>query len=345
MNNVILRLTVLATVLFASCNGPVRNEQEAETNVITFREDSAGKKVDVLIDGKMFTSYQWPDSVYKPILYPILSPAGNLITRGFPLEPRPDEKHDHRHQVGNWLNYGNVNGFDFWGNGHSGEKLPKGGVIVHKSIDGISPGTARASLASSADWVDAEGRVLLTEETQFHFSSRDSIRVIDRITKLTARVSTVTFSDTKEGMFALRVARELELPSKQESGVAQPVSGRQVATGNYRSSEGITGEAVWSTRARWMALDGMLGDEAISVIVCDHPNNLNYPTWWHARGYGLLSANPLGAKDFTKGEVVENHSLSSGDTLVFRYRIILASGAQLTTEQINELSNEFSKEY
>src|SRR6478672_12224589 len=76
----------------------------------------AHRKVDVTIDGKPFTSYIWPSSLKKPVLYPLVSDEGITVTRGYPLEPLADERVDHPHHAGLWFNYGNVNGFDFWNN-------------------------------------------------------------------------------------------------------------------------------------------------------------------------------------------------------------------------------------
>lgn len=343
-----LRYPILALFLFFSCNQKAdQTSLGTADNQISFRKNIAEKRVDVLVDGELFTSYQWPDSVYKPVLYPIVSPGGTTITRGYPLEPRAGERTDHRHQVGNWLNYGNVNGYDFWGNGHSGEKLPNGGVISHRAIEQSREGKGEGSLTATASWTDPNGKELLSEKTQFHFHARDSIRIIDRVTTLTASGGVdVVFKDTKEGMFGLRVARQLELPAKDEV-VLTDASGKtnnDKANGNYRSSEGVTGEDVWSTRAKWMDLYGTIGDEKISVVICDHPDNISYPTWWHARGYGLFSANPLGAKDFTKGKEELNYKVAAGDSVTFRYRIIVASGEFLADEVINNLSNEFTKQ-
>ncbi|MDP4214409.1 MAG: PmoA family protein, partial [Bacteroidota bacterium] len=86
---------------------------------VKFIKREAEQRVDVMIDGKKFTSYWWPDSVMKPILYPMFSPGGAEITRGFPIKSRPGERTDHPHQVGMWLNYGDVNGIDFWGNSYA----------------------------------------------------------------------------------------------------------------------------------------------------------------------------------------------------------------------------------
>src|ERR1700748_3584411 len=78
--------------------------------------DEAHRRVDITIDGKPFTSYIWPTSLEKPVLYPLIDDSGTTVTRGYPLEPRPNERVDHPHHAGMWFNYGNVNGFDFWNN-------------------------------------------------------------------------------------------------------------------------------------------------------------------------------------------------------------------------------------
>ena len=348
-------LLLFVLIVIVSCSPKTdQHASSAQKNAIAFREDDANKKIDVLVDGQLFTSYRWPDGVFKPVLYPIISAGGSTITRGFPLAPRDGERNDHRHQVGNWLNYGNVNGFDFWGNGHSGEKSPNGGQIQHSTIESRSGGSDEGKMITSASWLDPDGNELLKEKTEFYFIARGPVRIIDRITTLTSSAQTdVTFKDTKEGMFAIRVARQLELPSDQEivltdaSGQARSAKDKSNAgvTGNYRSSEGITGEAVWGTRARWMNLYGTIGNEQVSVIVFDHPGNISYPTWWHARGYGLLSANPLGAKDFTQGKQDLNFSLQPGKAITFRYRIVIASGSHLPDHAVNELASEFANKY
>lgn len=344
---------LLGLALIASCSQKADQSTHRQTNEqITFREKLEEDKVDVLVGEKLFTSYRWPPNVYKPILWPILSAGGSTITRGFPLEPREGESKDHMHQVGNWLNYGNVNGFDFWGNGHTGERSPKGGEIRHIGIEKKTEGPAEASLVTSASWVDPDGTELMKEKTTFHFMSRGQVRIIDRVATLwNTSGKPVVFKDTKEGMFGLRVARPLELPAKDEettNDAAVHASLRahsHPVTGNYRSSEGVTGEAVWGTRARWMDLYGKIGEEKVSVVICDHPKNISYPTWWHARGYGLFSANPLGAKDFTDGKQELNFSLPPGDSIAFRYRIIVASGEYPTDQEVNRLADEFEKLY
>src|SRR6202451_4555331 len=67
--------------------------------------DSANRRVDITIDGQLFTSYIWPTTLKKPVLYPIIDASGVTLTRGWPLEPRPGERTDHPHPDCLWLNY------------------------------------------------------------------------------------------------------------------------------------------------------------------------------------------------------------------------------------------------
>lgn len=313
----------------------------------------ADKKIDVIIDGKFFTSYCWPDNVYKPVLYPVINHNGTEVTRGFPLKPREGERDDHIHQVGIWLNYGNVNGVDFWGTGHTGSKEPGNGVIKHLAVTKASDGKGEAVLGITASWIMPSGKEIISEKTEYHFIARGTNRIIDRITILNAADTAVLFKDTKEGMFGMRVARQLELPAKEmvvlldASGKPskEKVSAAAGATGNYLSSEGLTGDGVWGKRAKWMDLFGNIGDEKISIVICDHPKNQGYPTYWHARGYGLFAANPLGWSDFTNGKDVMGFTLKPKASVTFRYRVIISSGNHLEKKEIEDLFSDFSKRY
>jgi hypothetical protein len=356
MKRLFFFILILSVIFSVSCNSKSgKKEKEAQDAKISFAENSADKKIDVLIDGQLFTSFQWPDNVCKPVLYPVFTSAGTEITRGFPLNPRTGERADHPHQIGMWLTYGNVNGLDFWGNGSQGlgTRNTNGGVIKHLKTENFSEGIGEGSFVTTESWVDSSGAELLKENTEYHFIADGTTRIIDRITMLTAGEKEVVMPDTKEGMFGIRVARQLELPSVGDAVLlnADGTTSKVKDTlnigisGNYISSEGITGEEVWGTRAKWMNLSGSIDDEKISLIICDHPQNPNYPTYWHARGYGLFAANPLGVKDFTKEKETMNFSIQPGKTITFRYRVVVASGAHLTGDEINAFAEDFAAKY
>ncbi|MCK3682828.1 PmoA family protein [Maribellus sp. YY47] len=316
--------------------------------------DQANQKVEVTIDGKLFTSYIYPNTIMKPTLWPLMSPAGNMLTRSFPLAEKAGDRADHPHHVGVWLNYGDVNGLDFWNNSDAipEEKRSGYGTIYHQSVDKAESGDGKAALEVSAKWKSPDNEVLLDESTRFDFlAPSPDVRIIDRTTTLTAVADEVHFYDNKEGMFAIRVARELELPSDgptelvDSHGVVTRVENMDNSniTGNYHSSDGVEGEEVWGTRSRWMKLSGAINGENVSLVIVDNPANVGYPTYWHARGYGLFSANPLGQKIFSDGKQELNYSLKKGESTVFKYRLVVAS-ENMSDEEINRLADEFAKE-
>jgi hypothetical protein len=312
---------------------------QAQTNRIQLTHDEAKKRVDVTIDGKPFTAYIYPGPTVlkKPVLYPIRSAGGNFITRGWPMDPRPGERIDHPHHVGMWFNYGDVNGHDFWNNSTAVGPEHKGpfGTIVHTGVKSMKSGKDKAELVVTADWLDKDSKVMLQETTTYEFRGTADSRTIDRVTTLKAVDKEVVFKDNKEGLIALRLARQLEQPSTKPEvftdaqGVATkvPVLDNAGVTGKYHSSEGIEGDAVWGTRGKWVNLTGTVNGEAVSLVLLDHPQNVGYPTYWHARGYGLFAANPLGPSVLSEGKAPAlNYTLPAGKSVTFRYRLLVRSG-------------------
>ena len=352
-----MRLQTIAIMLIiAIASFPANAKAKKEAGLkIGFVVSETDKKVDVMIDGKLFTSYIWPDNVMKPVLYPVMTSEGTEITRGYPLKPRAGERVDHPHHIGIWFNYGDVDGFDFWNNSEAitADKKSGYGTVKHIKINQVKEGNGEALMVTTESWIDPSGKELISEKTEYHFIAKGKTRIIDRVSTLTATDKTVSMKDNKEGMIAVRVARQLELPSKDEvimtDAQGNPTTVKKMTnegvSGSYRSSEGIKDDAVWSTRAKWMDLNGTIGTEKIAVVICDHPKNQSYPTYWHSRGYGLFAANPLGWSVFTKGKETLNYSIPAGKSSTFRYRFIIQSGADLTDSEINGYADDFARKY
>ena len=315
---------------------PVMVLMAQQTPRVRVSADDGNRRVDVTIDGQPFTSYIYPASLKKPVLYPIRAASGGVITRGFPLDPRPRERVDHPHHAGLWFNHGDVNGLDFWNNSNAipPDRAPSMGTIVHRRVIKAESGADRGDLVVEAEWKRADGVVLLLERTHFVFRGDRSMRSIDRFTTLTARGETVTFRDNKEGTLGLRVARELEQPADKPEVFTDaagapstvPVLDNTGVTGLFTSSEGLKGDAVWGTRGRWAQLSGTLNKEMVTVAVFDHPANPGFPTYWHARGYGLFAANPLGRKVFDPKQPELTLTLEPGKSVTFMHRIIVMNG-------------------
>jgi len=316
-------------------------------------DSPASKKVEVRYDGKLLTAYCYFDSTEKPVLFPIRTLSGVTITRGYPVAPRPGERTDHPHHLGLWMNYESVNGLDFWNNSTAiaRERKPKYGSIRHQKVLTSKSKKDEATLKTMSYWVNQQGETLLEETTLFVFRKTDNNFIIDRVGTLEAKVPDVLFKDVKDGMLAIRVARQLEMPSKESGKFVDahgnitevPPSDNGQVTGLYVNEEGIKGDDAWGKRSRWACLNGKIGQESISIAIIDHPKNPGFPTYWHARGYGLFAANPLGQKAFSGGKEELNLALKQGEKAVFQYRIIIHSGSTLEEKQIAAQATEFGK--
>lgn len=327
----------------------------AQNKPVKFISNENEKKIEVLVDNKPFTAYFYPgkDVLKKAVLYPVRTAQGTLVTRGWPLDPRPGERIDHPHHVGIWLNYESVNGHDFWNNSVEVEKAgdPRTfGTIVHTGIKKMKGGKKTGTLEVTADWLDKNGKTMLNENTTFRFSGTTNQRIIDRETTLTATDETVVFKDVKDGFYAIRVARELELPSNKPEiftdaaglATAVPKLDNTGITGNYLNAQGIEGENTWGKRSEWVNLHGKIGNEAISIAIIDHPKNVGYPSYWHTRGYGLFSVNTLGQKALSGGKDELNLTLQPHESVTFRYRMVITSG-EITSQELDKLAADFAK--
>lgn len=323
-----------------------------QKEMVKFEKQKNQTTIDVTIGSKLFTQFIFPDTLAKPVLYPIYTANGTMVTRGYPINPLPGEPTDHPHHLGLWFNFENVNGLDFWNNSFAipaGKKNRYGWIKtdhILKTKDG-----EKGILSYRANWTNQQNDVLLEETTTYEFSGTGNQRIIDRVTVLKAKTE-VTFNDCKDGMLGIRVARELQIPNKKDQlftddkGIVTVVKANpnEVENGNYITSAGKEGDSAWSTRAVWCKMFGKIKNDSVSISIIDHPQNINYPTFWHARGYGLFAANPLGEKIFTNGKSAKNLQLKKGETVRFAFRVVIDNGRRtISTQQLNQLADDFGK--
>ena len=345
-----MKNSLLLCLALALCSSVVQAQS------VKIAENKEKKQIDVTVDGQPFTSYVFWDDQKKPILYPLRTSKGTIVTRGYPLERVAGERTDHPHHISSWFNYGNINGVDFWNTPPEGVKREghgeKFGTIKHSAVKAMKSGKGKAELGATMDWIMPDGSKIMQQDETLFFRAADGLRIIDRIITLTAQDKKVVFNDSKEGAIAVRVTRALEEPTKEpliftdEAGnpTKVPVLDNQGVNGVYLSSEGKVGEKeAWGQRAKWMTLSGNAKGEDVVIAIFDHPKNPTYPTYWHSRGYGLFAANPFGAKEFTKGATTLNYTLEPRQSATFRFRILVHSG-KLTKEQTEALYQQFLKD-
>ncbi len=226
----------------------------------------------------------------------------------------------------------------------NGSPTGPGSPTINAGTEGI--------LQYSARWTNRQQKPMLREQTTFFFTATAGERIIDRITVLTAVADEgVSLPDAKDGLLGLRVTKELQIPSNtpgqfvDDKGNITTVAAGNTPdiNGNYLTSEGKTGDSAWGTRGTWCMLYGKIQNDTLSVVIIDNPANPGYPTYWHARGYGLFAANPLGQAIFSYKTVNMNLHLAKGQSATFRYRIVIAAGDhRLSTGRIRQLADAFA---
>ena len=114
MKKIIILIPILFLIITSSCCSDKKKEilikEDISKNKMVLVDNKNDQKVDVLVDGQLFTSYLYTNNMSvlkKTTLYPIVSANGEVITRGFPIDPRPNESTDHPHHIVAWFNYSN----------------------------------------------------------------------------------------------------------------------------------------------------------------------------------------------------------------------------------------------
>jgi len=257
----------------------------------------------VEIDGKPFTEFHKGDEINKPYLAPLRSASGKIVTRRFPMEKVPGESVDHLHHTGLWFSYDDVNGVKLWENHPTYKK----GLIGREVVRDLKVKEGDGKLAADIDWNDPDGKTLLRESREMRFSGDSKLRTIDFLITLTA-AQDVTFGDTKEGAFAIR----LNDAFTEKRGC------------KITNAEGLAGmKNVWGKRSNWVDYVTDLDGEKLGVAMFDHPDNPRHPTYWHARDYGLFALNPFGRHAFDNDQEEWHFRLAKGDHLTFRWRVTI----------------------
>ncbi len=283
-------------------------------------------KIEIEIDGKPFSTFYIAGEAPKPYLAPLRSADGLVVTRRFPMEKIEGETKDHPHHRGLWFTHGDVNKIDFWMNepGNKGRH----GLVKLEKVQQLKGGKKQGTIRASFTWLSDTGTPLLREDRLMTFYAGSPNRVMDFDVTFTA-LDKATFGDTKEGFFAIRLRDELR---------------ELKGTGQMINAEGKTGmKQVWGKSSPWVDYSGTLEGKKIGVAIFDHPQSFRYPTYWHARDYGLFAANPFGLHDFYNDKTKDgSHTLEKGQSIRFKYRVVIHPG-DTTEAGIAKMFEEWSK--
>lgn len=308
-------MTVLAVTGMIVFFMPIHSRAEA----VSFTRQ--GNTIVVAIGGKPFTVYHFDPQTAKAYLQPLRDANGVIVTRGFPIGDTIPVAHQHDpsvepHQRGMYFGHGNINGYDFWSEevfskyyGHA--STAHWGRMVFRKLDEMRGGPSSGTIRATFDLVGPDRKPFAQETQEFTFKGDKGSRTIDCRIVIHANQGPVTFGDTKEGTFAIRLAPELDAPQ-----------------GTMVDSNGRESEAqIWGKRANWVNVDGVIDGQTLGVAIFDSPKSFRHPTYWHARGYGLLAANPFGYSFFFHDPKQNgSYTVPAGKSINFQYRVFIHDG-------------------
>ena len=287
--------------------------------------------VSITIAGKPFSDFYIGPNYQKPFLAPLRTASGLIVTRKWPMEQAESDSHDHPHHKGLFIGYGDLSGVNFWeveaASVPSGNNPKIKGKVALAHLDDVTSGKKSGSVAATFVWRAPDKGDMLEEKRVITFYDEPDVRTIDVDLTFTAKQN-LKFADTKEGFFALRLADAL---TEKNGGVMTNSEGAQ------------TEKNVWGKRAEWVDYDGTLDSQKVGIVIFDNPHNLNHPPRWHSRGYGLFAVNPFGVKDFDpQSSEAGGHAVSAGDSLRFRYRVVIHPG-DVPKKKIADWYSDYSK--
>ena len=278
--------------------------------------------IEIKFDNHLFTRYVTESDANKPYFYPILTSEGTHYTRRYPLEKATGESNDHIHHKGLWFTHGDVNGTDFW------SETPTAGKTVTKTIKLTMPvGMVFGSFQATTDWIAKDGKTIATDIRHVKVMPlADGASLLDFQIEIKPTDAPLTFGDTKEGSFGMRVAETLAPKPDASTGIKTP-------TGKMINSNGDKDGAAWGEKAEWVDYSGKIGNASYGVAMFDAPDSLRHPTTWHAREYGLFAINPFGLHDFKRGnEGAGNHVVAVGESLNLHYAVYFHRGDTIAAD-------------
>jgi hypothetical protein len=289
-----------------------------------------GKDVYEFKIGKdLVTRYHVGPSVAKPYFWPVYAPGEIPVTRAWPMEKgAPKESSDHVHQKSIWFCHGDViadgievkqkikgvKGFDFW------SENPAAGKIVFIEAGEPKNGASQASIKTTDEWRTVDGQKILDETRILSLQQLpEGGRLLVFDIDLHASVCGLTFGDTKEGSMGVRVNDEI---------VTKNGGHFYNADGKVDNAKGkVEDTEIWGKPSDWCDYVGSIGGKVAGIALFDDPAN-KPRACWHARGYGLLAANPFGREGSFPSQKGKTDlvRMAKGDHLKLRYGVLIHAG-------------------
>ncbi len=262
---------------------------------VSFRQGDGS--LQIAINDRPIAEYVFrDDKILRPYFRHLRTLSGALVTRNHPpMKGQDPDDHATMHP-GLWLAFGDLDGADFWRN--------KGRV---RHLRFIEPPQVKAGGGSFVveNVYEVDGRTICTETCEITISVRPDGYLLDWRSTFQSKQD-FTFGDQEEMGLGVRVATPLAVDR-----------GGEIIDSENRKN----GAQVWGKQADWCQYSGVVDRQRIGIVVMPAPSNLRR-SWFHARDYGLLVANPFGQNAFTKGEK-SKVTVKQGDKFHLRFGVLV----------------------
>jgi hypothetical protein len=269
-------------------------------------------KVTVAIDGLPFAVYYYRDGTIKrPYFAHVRAPNGIQVTRHHPPIEGQDVMDHGTFHPGIWMSFGDISGSDYW--------RIMAPVRHAEFVEKPEGGTGKGTFAVRNKYVDQKdpSKVVCDEVARYTFLARPEGYLILWDSTFSSDHEFV-FGDQEEMGLGFRVATPLRVEKESEKYLPP-------GNGTILDSKGRkNGDQVGGNTADWCDYSGTLAGQRVGITLFCHPENFR-PSWFHARDYGLLEANPFGREAFGKGEK-SSIVITPGDKMRLRYGLLIHSG-------------------
>lgn len=269
----------------------------------------AKDRMTVTVDDRPLATYVFSDpEIHRPYFAHVYAPTGKQVTRNHPPIEGSDATDHATMHPGLWLAFGDLDGVDFWRN--------KSQVAHRGFVAEPRGGLGQGSFTQKKEYLRPDGSVICTELFQCTFSVQADAYLIAWDSTFSG-VQTFYFGDQEEMGLGVRLATAL---SEQNGG-------------NLLDSEGRSGaKEIWSQAAQWCDYSGSRDGEMLGIAVMAHPDNFR-PSWWHARNYGFMAANPFGRQAMKKGDK-SRIEVRPNESFRLQYGVWIHSGAAPSVSSI-----------
>ena len=306
-----IKRTFLVALLTAACVFfGESNSVAADEPVVSF-DTSADGKMSIKIGDQQVALYVYQDDdISRPYFAHLRAPGAPQASRTYPPIEGKDRADHGTYHPGLWMSFGDISGNDYW-------RLAAPVKHVH-CTQAPQGGPGKGTFTVHNRFLDQQDatKTVCNEQCKFTILVRPRGYLLLWDSTFSAE-SEFYFGDQEEMGIGFRVATPIRVETDSKGGIVP-------GNGTMMDSEGRkNGNEIWGNTADWCDYSGTLDGKHIGITLLCHPKNFR-PSWFHARDYGLLEANPFGREAFGNGEK-SKVVVKPGEEFRIRYGVLVHS--------------------